>query len=85
MGMRAYRRPLTEHDRTSLLSFYERAAKTGGFDEGIRTAIQAILSSPYFVFRFETAPANVAPGHDYQISDYRPRVAAVVLPLGNHP
>jgi hypothetical protein len=70
LGTRAYRRPLTEHDRTSLLSFYENASKTGGFDEGIRTALQAMLSSPYFVFRFENAPAKVAPGQDYQISDY---------------
>jgi hypothetical protein len=70
LGTRAYRRPLTEHDRTSLLSFYENASKTGGFDEGIRTALQAMLSSPYFVFRFENAPPKVAPGQDYQISDY---------------
>jgi hypothetical protein len=32
-------------------------------------ALQAILSSPYFVFRFEPAPAKVAEGQDYQISD----------------
>jgi hypothetical protein len=27
------------------------------------------LSSPYFVFRFEPVPTNVAPGQNYQISD----------------
>ncbi|MEP6491788.1 MAG: DUF1592 domain-containing protein [bacterium] len=69
LAMRAYRRPLTEHDRTALMNFYQSGAKAGGFDEGVRTALQAILSSPYFVFRFETPPANVTPGQDYQISD----------------
>jgi hypothetical protein len=69
LGTRAYRRPLTAHDRTSLMAFYESAAKDGGFEEGVRTALQAMLASPYFVFRFETMPANVTPGQDFRISD----------------
>jgi hypothetical protein len=69
LGTRAYRRPLTAHDRKSLLTFHDSGAVNGGFDEGVRLALQAILSSPYFVFRFETAPAKVAEGQDYQISD----------------
>ncbi len=49
------------------MSFYDDAAPTaGGFEEGVRTALQAMLASPYFVFRFETAPANVAAGQDYR-------------------
>jgi hypothetical protein len=69
IGTRAYRRPLTARDKKSLMGFYDAAVKDGGFDEGVRTAIQAMLSSPFFVFRFETAPAKVAEGEDYQISD----------------
>jgi hypothetical protein len=69
LATKAYRRPLTEHDRTSLLGFYDRGAKEGGFEEGVRTALQAMLASPYFVFRFETTPAGVAAGQDYRISD----------------
>ncbi|HEY7393823.1 MAG TPA: DUF1592 domain-containing protein [Gemmatimonadaceae bacterium] len=69
LGTRAYRRPLTAHDRKSLLTFFDSGAANGGFDEGVRLALQAILSSPYFVFRFEPAPAKVAEGQDYQISD----------------
>src|SRR5215468_9667086 len=69
LGTRAYRRPLTAHDRKSLLTFYDSGAVNGGFDEGVRLALQAILSSPYFVFRFEPAPAKIAEGKDYQISD----------------
>ncbi len=70
LGTKAYRRPLTAHDREGLMGFYTRGAAAGGFEEGIRQTLQAMLSSPYFVFRFEKTPANVAPGADYQISDY---------------
>ncbi|MGE5102683.1 MAG: DUF1592 domain-containing protein [Deltaproteobacteria bacterium] len=69
LGTKAYRRPLTAHDRTALMSFYDSGVKEGGFEDGVRTALQAILASPYFVFRFETTPANVQPGQDYRISD----------------
>ncbi len=68
----AYRRPLTERDRASLMAFYDRAATTKdsvGFENGVRTALQALLASPYFVFRFEPAPAKVTAGQDYRISD----------------
>ena len=69
LGTRAYRRPLTPHDRDGLMSFFAQGAATGGVESGIQTALQAMLSSPYFVFRFETVPSNVAPGQNYQISD----------------
>ena len=69
LATRAYRRPLTEHDRTSLMAFYDRAAADNGFEAGIRTALQAMLASPYFVFRFEAAPSHAVAGQDYQIND----------------
>ena len=69
LGTKAYRRPLTRHDVSGLMSFYSKGAAQGGFEEGVRTALQAMLASPYFVFRFETVPANIVPGQDYQISD----------------
>ena len=71
LGTRAYRRPLTQHDRDGLMSFYAKGAADGGggFEGGVRSALQAMLSSPYFVFRFEPVPSTVAPGQDYQISD----------------
>ncbi len=69
LATRAYRRPLTARDKDGLMGFYRRTAATGGFDEGLRMAVQAILASPHFVFRFETAPQNVAPGATYPVSD----------------
>jgi hypothetical protein len=70
LGERAYRRPITQRDLDGLMSFYDRGAKVGGFEEGVRTAVQAMLSNPKFVFRFETTPSDVAPGQDYKIDDY---------------
>jgi hypothetical protein len=69
LATRAYRRPLTAHDREGLMSFYKAGAAAGGFESGIERALQATLASPYFVFRFEATPPNIAPGHDYKISD----------------
>jgi hypothetical protein len=66
----AFRRPLTADDRTALMTFYDGAAQGGtAFDAGIRTALEAILASPDFVFRFERAPATVKPGAAYRVSD----------------
>jgi hypothetical protein len=69
LGTKAYRRPLTAHDKEGLMGFYASGSKTGGFEEGVRLALQAMLASPNFVFRFEPMPANVQAGQDYQISD----------------
>ncbi len=69
IGTRAYRRPLTARDVNGLMSFYTASAAKGGFEAGVQNALQAILASPHFVFRIEGAPANIAAGEDYQISD----------------
>jgi cytochrome c551/c552 len=69
LAKQAYRRPLSDTDLENLLNFYQQGKNAGGFDIGIRTALQAILASPRFVFRFEETPSNVAPGQNYRISD----------------
>ncbi len=69
LATRAYRRPLTARDKEGLIGFYRTTAATAGFDEGIRMALQAILASPYFVFRFESPAPPVAPGAMYNVSD----------------
>jgi hypothetical protein len=50
------------------MDFYARGYEKGGFEKGIETGLQRILSSPQFVFRFERDPANVA-GGTFAISD----------------
>ena len=53
LARQAYRRPVSENDLEALLSFYQQGRNQGSFDDGIRTAVQAILASPEFVFRLE--------------------------------
>lgn len=74
LGTAAYRRPLAERDVKGLMSLYDDAAKGargghGGFEAGVRTALEGILASPDFVFRFERAPASVKPGEAWKLRD----------------
>jgi cytochrome c551/c552 len=69
LARQAYRRPVTENDIESLLSFYQKGRNDGNFDSGIRTALQAMIASPEFVFRFEKTPAGAVPGKNFRISD----------------
>lgn len=59
IGTAAYRRPLEERDVDGLMRFYREGEAEGGFEIGVRTALQAILASPHFVFRFEGAAERV--------------------------
>ena len=68
----AYRRPVTEADLAGPMAFYDDAAAEDGFDGfeiGVRTALQAILANPSFIFRLEQAPPEAAPGESYRIAD----------------
>ena len=69
LARQAYRRPVSDSDLEGLLSFYQSGRNQGSFETGVRTAIQAVIASPEFVFRFERSPANVEPGANYRISD----------------
>jgi hypothetical protein len=60
LAREAYRRPVTAEDIAGLMTFYDRAAASEGFEVGVRTALQAILSSPYFLFRLERAPSSAS-------------------------
>ena len=73
LAHRAYRRPVTDKDVQTLLSFYKasRAAENNGsgFDSGIERALERILVGPEFLFRIERDPANLAPNTVHRISD----------------
>ena len=58
LGTQAYRRPMQANDMKGLLTFYDEGAKSGGFETGIRTALEALLSSPHFIFRIEEVPTT---------------------------
>jgi hypothetical protein len=58
LAERAFRRPVIEADIVALMAFYDSGAANGGFDAGIRDALSAILASPHFIYRAETAVAD---------------------------
>ncbi len=69
LAERAYRRPLEERDMEGLMELYESGAATGGFEAGVRTALEAILASPHFIFRLEAQPEGVGEGESYELDD----------------
>lgn len=69
LGTMAYRRPLTDDDRAGLMSLYDAGRKGGNFETGVRTALEGLLASPDFVFRFEQAPRDAQAGANYALRD----------------
>jgi hypothetical protein len=65
----AYRRPATLREVDKLVPFYEKGAKAEGFEGGVRTALEAILASPYFIFRLEREPNVARAGNTYRVAD----------------
>ncbi|MEE2776740.1 MAG: DUF1592 domain-containing protein, partial [Acidobacteriota bacterium] len=65
----AYRRPVTAADVDPLLAFYRAGLQRGGFDAGIRRALERILVDPEFLFRIEADPAGVEPATAYRLKD----------------
>ena len=64
----AYGRELGPDEVDDLLCFYELGAEEAGFEAGIRTALEAILASPHFLFRMERQPPGVLPGEIYALA-----------------
>ena len=70
LASKGYRRPVTGEDMAGLVPFYETGGEEGGFEVGVRMALQAILASPSFVFRLEEEPEEgVDPGEMYPLGD----------------
>jgi hypothetical protein len=69
LAHRAYRRPVTADDLPQLVALYQQGAATGGFETGVRLALQKILVSPEFIFRVELDPLDAPPGSVHRISD----------------
>jgi hypothetical protein len=69
LARRAYRRPIAADDLTPLLALYQQGAQSGGFEAGVRLALQKILVSPEFIFRMELDPPDAVPGSIHRISN----------------
>ena len=68
LGREAWRRPLTDEEAEGLLRFFDEGMGVGGFELGVRTALEAMLASPHFVLRLEREPAN-ARERGYRLGD----------------
>jgi len=66
---RAYRRPVTDADVQPLLAIYNEGRHERNFDFGVERALEALLSSPKFLIRFEREPGDAKPGTVYRLSD----------------
>ena len=69
LARRAYRHAPTDDDLELLMRKFRMGRSEGGFEEGIRMALERILVGPKFLFRIERDPANATPGSVYRISD----------------
>ena len=69
LAAQAYGRSLDQEDIEPLMRFYQMGAEEGGFEMGVRTALEAILTSPHFLFRMEKEPDNVEPGEVYELDE----------------
>jgi len=76
IGSEAYRRPITPGELDRLMPLYEKGAgraggagQAGGFEAGVRSALEAILASPYFIFRMEKEPELAKAGGSYRVAD----------------
>ncbi|HAY77450.1 MAG TPA: hypothetical protein DCY33_06370, partial [Gemmatimonadetes bacterium] len=67
LANRAYRRLASEDEVEGLMDFYRMGRERGGFERGIRDALEAVLSSPFFVLRLEREPEGVDPGEAYRV------------------
>ncbi len=69
LARRAFRRPVSEDDIQRLLGLYDIGRNVEGFEAGVGMALQGILISPEFLFRFERDPEGAVGETAYPISD----------------
>jgi hypothetical protein len=60
---------MTAAEVDRLMPFYEKGTANGGFEAGVRSALEAILASPHFIFRLEKEPDGARPGATYRVAD----------------
>ena len=68
LARRAYRRPLTDAEVQTLMTFYRTGRKEGDFDLGIERGLRRLLSAPAFLFRVEREPTSVSAGTPFAVS-----------------
>jgi hypothetical protein len=68
---KAYRRPIKEGELERVAAFVDLALKNkSSFLEGMQVAVQAVLCSPQFLFRWELDPGKALPGQVRELNDF---------------
>jgi len=71
VGLRAYRRPLTAAEAAKYKTLYDLGSVMTGtksaFAKGVAVVLEAMLQSPFFLYRTELGPAN-APLSSYEMA-----------------
>ncbi len=68
---RAFRRPVSQAELDRLLKLFEMTQRDGvSFEEGVQVALEAVLVSPYFLFRGELQPEPNNPQATFPINEY---------------
>jgi len=62
LARRAYRRPATPKEITTLMTFFGEGRKGASFEDGIEYALRLVLASPQFLVRAEREPFDSAQG-----------------------
>lgn len=71
LASRAYRRPATDAEVAKLVRLVDLVLKDGGrFEEGIQLALQAVLVSPYFLYRWEVDPERLPAGEGRDLNGF---------------
>jgi hypothetical protein len=70
LARRAYRRLATDDDVETLMTFYKAGHAKGGFEAGIRRALERLLVEPDFLYRVEQDPPHVAPGSAFRLNGF---------------
>jgi len=68
LSTQAFRGAPTAADLQDAMKFYSQGREKGGFESGIRLAVQSILMSPRFLFRLEQQPAGIRAA-TYRLAD----------------
>jgi mono/diheme cytochrome c family protein len=69
LARRAYRRPTTANEMTTLMTFFNEGRKGATFEDGIEYSLRLLLSSPQFLVRAEREPVAVKAGQPYRVTD----------------
>jgi mono/diheme cytochrome c family protein len=71
LARRAYRRPVTPKEITTLMTFFGEGRKGASFEDGIEYALRLVLASPQFLVRAEREPVEPARSKSTTRTGYR--------------